>query len=75
MNLKNRLTAMIEKDKQDSPKLLTDVIKSDFFYLINNYFEVSFDDIDVKITVNKNDYTIQVLTVGDRIKLMKTLPN
>lgn len=66
---------MIEKDKQDSPKLLTDVIKSDFFYLINNYFEVSFDDIDVKITVNKNDYTIQVLTVGDRIKLMKTLPN
>ena len=66
---------MIEKDKQDSPKLLTDVIKSDFFYLINNYFEVSFDDVDVKISVNKNDYTIQILAVGDRIKLMKTLPN
>lgn len=74
MNLKNRLSAMIEKDKQNNPKFLTEVIKSDFFYLISNYFEVNFDDIKVNIVYNNNDYEITILCVGDRIKLVQTLP-
>ena len=65
---------MIEKDKKDNPKYLIDVIKSDFFYLINNYFEVAFDDIKLEINADKNDYVISILCVGERIKLMHTLP-
>ena len=38
MDLKNRLSAMIEKDKRNNPKFLSEVIKSDFFYLISNYY-------------------------------------
>ena len=75
MNLKNRLSAMIEKDKQNSPKYLNEILKSDCFYLISNYFEVNFDDIKVNITATKTDYEISILCVGDRIKLIKTLPN
>ncbi len=75
MDLKNRLSAMIEKDKQNNPKSLKEIIKSDFFYLISNYFEVNFDDIKVDITATKTDYEITILCVGDRIKLMHTLPN
>ncbi len=75
MDLKNRLSAMIEKDKQNNPKFLSEVIKSDFFYLISNYFEVAFDDIKVNIEANKTDYEITILCVGDRIKLLRTLPN
>ena len=74
MDLKQRLSAMIENDKKDNPKYLIDVIKSDFFYLINNYFEVAFDDIKVEINADKNDYAISILCVGERIKLMHTLP-
>lgn len=74
MDLKQRLSAMIEKDKKDNPKYLIDVIKSDFFYLINNYFEVAFDDIKLEINADKNDYVISILCVGERIKLMHTLP-
>lgn len=75
MDLKNRLSAMIEKDKQNSPKYLNEILKSDFFYLISNYFEVNFDDIKVDIKATKTDYEISILCVGDRIKLIKTLPN
>lgn len=75
MDLKERLTAMIHKDKQETPQFLCDVIKSDFFYLINNYFEVSFDDIKVTINANKTEFEIVILCAGDRVKLIKTLPS
>lgn len=75
MDLKHRLSAMIEKDKQNNPKSLKEIIKSDFFYLISNYFEVNFDDIKVDIQASKTDYEITILCVGDRIKLVHTLPS
>ncbi len=72
--MQNRLSAMMQKDKQNNPRFLGEVIKSDFFYLINNYFEVSFDDIKVEINANKSDYEIVIMCAGDRIKLVQTLP-
>ena len=50
------------------------VIKSDFFYLISNYFEVDFNDIDIEIVPEQNFYNISISAKGDRMKLMKTLP-
>ena len=55
---------------------MADVIKSDFFYLINNYFEVDFNDINVEILVDeKNNYNINLTCLGDRIKLMRRIDN
>lgn len=73
-NLSNRLKDVIKKDKEDSPRFVKDVIKSDFFYLINNFFEVEFQDVDVKIDIDDNNkYSINVSAIGDRAKLINKL--
>lgn len=74
MNLKKRLDSVIIKDKETNPKYLSRLIKSDFFYLISNYFEVEFDDIDVDISLNDNNkYVITLNCLGERVKLMKSI--
>ena len=74
MNLKQRLNNIIETDKKTNPKYIVEVIKSDFYYLINNYFEVDFEDIDVTIDVENEHYNIQIKSKGERIKMFKILP-
>ena len=74
-DLNKRLDNIIQKDKENNPKYLINVIKSDFYYLINNYFEVDFNDIDIEISLVDSAYQIEIKTKGDRIKLMKTIPN
>ena len=70
-----RLNEVIKLDKQINPDYIKDVIKSDFFYLINNYFEVDFADIKVEIDVDEqNKYKINLSTTGDRLKFMRTIP-
>ena len=43
MDLKKRLGSIIQKDKTSNPQYLVDIIKSDVYYLINNYFETDFE--------------------------------
>ena len=75
MELINRLDNVIKKDKQVNPQYMKDVIKSDIFYLLNNYFEVEHSDIDVAIDLNENNkYTVKINAVGDRMKAMQILP-
>ena len=74
MDLKKRLSSVIQKDKETNPKYISNVIKSDFYYLISNYFEVDFEEIDVDIKLIKDKYTISLTCLGDRIKLMRVLP-
>ncbi len=75
MDLKRRLNSIIEKGKEQNPKYLIEVIKSDFFYLISNYFEVNFDDISVDISLNEGLFDINISCLGDRMKLMHALPD
>ncbi len=74
MDLKKRLNFVIQKDKVNNPKFLIEVIKSDFYYLINNYFEVDFNDIEIAVDVNADKYEISIKSKGDRMKLMRNLP-
>ena len=71
MHLLNRLQNISKKNNDENPKCLTHIIKSDFFYLISNYFEVDFDDIDVFIKTENGKYLIEINCEGDRIKLMR----
>ena len=71
MDLLNRLQNISKKNNDENPKCLTSIIKSDFFYLISNYFEVDFDDIDVFIKTENGKYSIEINCEGDRIKLMR----
>ena len=75
MELINRLENVIKKDKQVSPQYMKDVIKSDIYYLLNNYFEVQFGDININIDLTENNiYSISINALGDRMKAMKILP-
>lgn len=76
MDIKKRLNSIIQKDKETNPKFLINVIKSDFYYLISNYFEVDFDDIDINIIVDSSGrYEIDLSCLGDRMKMMRSLPD
>ena len=75
MELVSRLDNVIKKDKQINPQYMKEVIKSDVFYVLNNYFEVKFDDIDISIDLTDNNmYTLKINAVGDRMKIMQILP-
>ena len=74
MDLRTRLNNVIQKDKENNPKYLINVIKSDFYYLINNYFEVDFEAINIEIKLNNDKYIIDLSCEGERMKLMKSLP-
>lgn len=75
MELISRLDNVIKKDKQISPQYIKQVIKSDIYYLLNNYFEVKFEDIDISINLREdNMYSIQITSTGDRMKAMQILP-
>lgn len=75
MELVNRLDNVIKKDKQINPQHMKEVIKSDVFYVLNNYFEVQFDDIDISIDLTDNNmYALKINAVGDRMKIMQILP-
>ena len=74
MDLKTRLSNIITTDKKSNPKNISEVIKSDFYYLINNYFEVEFDDIQVLIDVENEQYRIKINLVAERLKMVKILP-
>lgn len=75
MDLKKRLNLVIQKDKVNNPKQIISVIKSDFYYLINNYFEVDFDDIQIEIVVVQDKYEISINCKGDRMKMIQSLPH
>ena len=75
MELVSRLDNVIKKDKQINPQYMKDVVKSDIFYLLNNYFEVEYDDIDISINLTDNNmYSINISAIGDRMKAMQILP-
>ena len=75
MELISRLDNVIKNDKKINPQYMKDVIKSDIFYLLNNYFDVEFKDIDISIDLNEhNMYLININALGDRMKAMQILP-
>lgn len=75
MELISRLDNVIKKDKQINPQYMKQIIKSDVFYLLNNYFEAEFDDISISIDLTDNNmYSISINAIGDRMKAMQILP-
>lgn len=74
MDLSQRLSRVVKKDKQQNLKNLSNLIKSDFYYLISNYFEVDFDNVIVSVDLKADKYMISVNCSGERIKIPQALP-
>ena len=74
MNITERIKKVISVDKQYNFDNLKELIRSDEFFLLKNYFDVEFDKIDIDIT--KDDFGafyIQISTKANRVKMPKTL--
>ena len=75
MELLSRLDNVIKKDKQINPQYMKEVIKSDIFYVLNNYFDVQLGDIDISIDLTDNNmYALKINAIGDRMKIVNILP-
>ena len=74
MDLSQRLSRVVKKDKQQNLKYLSNLIKSDFYYLISNYFEVDFDNVIVDLNLKADKYVISANCSGERIKMPQVLP-
>lgn len=74
MNLKKRLDSIIQKDKTKNQQYLTEILKSDIYYLLNNYFEADFDSINVSINIEEEKYVVDINALAERMKTMKILP-
>lgn len=74
MNLKKRLDSIIQKDKTKNQQYLVEILKSDIYYLLNNYFEADFDSITVNINIEEEKYVVDINALAKRMKTMKILP-
>lgn len=74
MNLKKRLDSIIQKDKTKNQQYLVEILKSDIYYLLNNYFEADFDSINVSINIEEEKYVVDINALAERMKTMKILP-
>ena len=73
-DINSRLNYVLKKDKELNPDYIKEVIKSDVYYMLNNYFDVDFFDINIKIDVDDSKkYNIKIEALGDRLKIMKKL--
>jgi hypothetical protein len=66
-----RLKNMLLTDKIKSPSSVENVIKSDVYYLLENYFETIRDTIDVRLSIDgDNLYDIKISLKAQKVKSM-----
>ncbi|MDD4350616.1 MAG: cell division topological specificity factor MinE [Clostridia bacterium] len=72
--INTRLNNVLTTDKQNNPKYMKEIIRSDIFFLINNYFDIDYESVVVNIEVNEfRKFDITINMVGDRPKFMNTI--
>lgn len=68
--LENRLKNIIISDKKENPSKIEKVLKSEIINVLKNYFEISSEDVNLNILINKDGlYDIQINFVSRAIKI------
>ena len=71
-----RLQNVLISDKQFNPERIEKVLKSDMYNLLYNYCNVLPENLDIKITVQKDgSYQFSILAKADRLKVFGALPD
>ena len=71
-----RLQNVLISDKQFSPEKIQKVLKSDAYNLLNNYCNLQPENLNVKITVQKDgSYIFTITAVSNRLKMFGSLPD
>ena len=76
MNIDERIKNMLISDKHFDTKDMIKVIRNDMYVLLNNYLEISPQDILVTIKVNEyGEYELRVDVKTERLKIFGTQIN
>lgn len=68
----DRLKEMIIIDKKESPQRIERLIKSELLYVLKNYFDVTYEGLDVDLFVDESGlYNLSVELKSRTIKVAK----
>ena len=71
-----RLQNVLISDKQFSPDRIQKVLKSDAYNMLSSYCNLQPENLNVKITVQKNgEYVFTISAVSNRLKMFGSLPD
>ena len=71
LKFEDRLKNVLVSDKQDNPLKVVKVIKSDILKVLQNYMNISSEDLDVNITVD--EYGNFIFTSYAKVRRLKSL--
>ena len=67
-----RLKDILKRDKENLSQPLLNMIKSDFFNVVNSYLDVNQNNINIKYFINEDGfYEIDIKVKTNRIKKVK----
>ena len=65
---------MLYADKVSSPAKFNDVLKSDLYVLLKNYFDLNAEDIFLETQTENHSVLVKILAKAEGIKKMGGLP-
>lgn len=69
-----RIKDMLRRDKENIPEPLINLIKNDVYSILNNYLEISPNDINLKYFIDdENLYNFEVALKTNRVKKVNFL--
>lgn len=71
LKFEDRLKNVLVSDKQDNPLKVVNVIKSDILKVLQNYMNISSEDLDVNITVD--EYGNFIFNSYAKVRRLKSL--
>lgn len=73
VSCEERLKRIVVLDKMEVPSKITKIIKAEMLYLLKNFFEISSEDLDINISLDKDRrYVMDVKVVSKNIKNVRT---
>lgn len=73
VNIDGRLKNIIASDRKENPCKIEKLLKAEIINVIRNYFEVSADDVNLSILINKNgEYDIQLNVLSKNFLIANT---
>lgn len=73
--LESRVKSVLSGDYSKKSSMITDVIKSDVFNVLSNYFELDSDKLVINIEQSGEIYVIKMLAHAKNIKSVNYLRN
>ena len=68
----DRLKNVLIRDKNENPKHIMNVLKSDMLQVLNNYMDIKSENLDIEIVVLENGaYKLLMEGYSNRIKIAK----